>query len=602
MGLSDAFQDILTQLSLARPSEPFGREHGLWGRFEAAVGLLRASPPIKSRVTLRVSWSAGKGRLSNIPFILLADERETKNAQRGVYCVYLFRQDASGVYLTFNQGVTKLIQENGRAAAYEILRNNIGRLRILDSNSLQSAGLIIDGRIDLHSSSRLARDYENSTVAYRLYERNRVPDDASLIRDLEATLQVYDEYLNSKQEIETPPAGAPPKLQRPFELSSAVEQVAEQVASAGFVFEPWHIATYVTALRTKPFVILAGVSGTGKSRLPALMATATGSRHHLIPVRPDWTDSADVLGYTDLQGRFRPGAVLAAAKEAAENPGRQNLCILDEMNLARVEQYFAEILSLIESRHRTEEGGYASDPILTQALPVEAEDWAQVGLAQNLAIVGTVNMDETTHGFSRKVLDRAFTLELSDVDLRDWRRANTTEPVTYAQEWPSNAWFPRASRLGELNGLTADEEGQVEQLIAVLTDINQILIPAQLQIGYRSRDEIALFVLHARDVSSSFISRAGEAVMPADLALYMKILPRIAGGSTPIRRAVVGLLTWSVTGRSSRDEEDANNILTEWESGGRPAEYPDASYPRCAGRLCLMWDRIVTEGYTSFWL
>ena len=107
-----------------------------------------------------------------------------------------------------------------------------------------------------------------------------------------------------------------PIFYAPFDRAAALETLLDAVEARGFIYEPWQVAAYVTALRTKPFVILAGVTGTGKSKLPALVEDATGGTARLIPVRPDWTDPADVLGYTDLQGRFRPGSVLRAAREA----------------------------------------------------------------------------------------------------------------------------------------------------------------------------------------------------------------------------------------------------------------------------------------------
>ena len=139
--------------------------------------------------------------------------------------------------------------------------------------------------------------------------------------DLEKIRAVLDAYHQARQEDTAPPpavrekavAYAPPA---PFARAEAMEALIEAIAARGFVYEPWQVAAYVTALRTKPFVILAGVTGTGKSKLPALVEAATGGTARLIPVRPDWTDPADVLGYTDLQGRFRPGSVLRAAREA----------------------------------------------------------------------------------------------------------------------------------------------------------------------------------------------------------------------------------------------------------------------------------------------
>ncbi len=164
-------------------------------------------------------------------------------------------------------------------------------------------------------------------------------------------------------------------------------------------------------------------------------------------MRPDWTDSSEVLGYVDLQEKFRPGVVLRAARVASTDASRHHVCLLDEMNLARVEHYFAEVLSSIEDRCRAIAGGFQTTKVIAQTLPPEYREW-QSNLPSNFAIVGTVNMDESSHGFSRKVLDRAFTLELSEVDL-DLDQSHSTEASVEPVYWPAAFWHCKATRLSE---------------------------------------------------------------------------------------------------------------------------------------------------------
>lgn len=387
----------------------------------------------------------------------------------------------------------------------------------------------------------------------------------------------------------------------PFKMDEKVSELIQTILSQGYTFEPWQIATYVCALKTKPFVILAGVSGTGKSKLPSLIAKATGAEKLLIPVRPDWTDSSDVLGYCDLQGSFRPGSLLSFAKDAEETKGKQFICIMDEMNLARVEHYFAEVLSQIEDRHTCASGGFASNPLINQQLLDEDQHWAEQGLPANLAIVGTVNMDESAHGFSRKVLDRAFTIEFSEINLDSWEKSSNDESEPNADYWPIEAWYPRAIRLGELSNITDQDRQEINQVVEALTDINEILIKAQLQVGFRIRDELALFVLHARDMISSFVDHKGNKVDPLDMAIQMKVLPRIIGGSSAIRQVVIELLAWS-TGQKVVTDTDAQSLIEGWINEGRPSALQNAKFPRTAARLCLMWDRLINEGFTSFWM
>ncbi len=381
-----------------------------------------------------------------------------------------------------------------------------------------------------------------------------------------------------------------------------VEKIISYIKSKGFIYEPWQIAQYITAIRTKPFVILAGISGTGKSKLPALVAEATGGESRLIPVRPDWTDSSDILGYVDLQGDFRPGSLLEAAHEAMCDQEKFWICIIDEMNLSRVEHYFAEILSKIEDRDGNPQSGYKSKPLLGKSLKETDSEWANVVLPPNFCIVGTVNMDESSHGFSRKVLDRAFTIEFSEVEL-DTLNLDTKGAVETAIDWPPKKWFPKAIRLAELmKDIDEKDKNEVIKAVEALKEINALLTPAQLQIGYRTRDEIALFLIHAKDIQDSFRETNGENVDPLDLAFQMKILPRIVGGSAVIQEVVLGLLGWAVNGTPFKAEEDGRPTLENWKDEGRPTKIPRTRYPRLAARLCLMWERLLAEGYTSYWL
>jgi hypothetical protein len=407
------------------------------------------------------------------------------------------------------------------------------------------------------------------------------------------------EDLMVAREHEVPSGGA----EAPQPTTSAADRVSrliDHIQQQGYVFEPWQIAAYVAAMRTKPFLILAGVSGTGKSRLPKLVATATGGASELIPVRPDWTDSSEVLGYVDLSGSFRPGRLLTLARDASSHPDRHFTAVVDEMNLARVEHYFAEVLSGIEDRVAGEQGGCQSAPLLNLDLLPDADSWREQRLPANMALVGTVNMDESSHGFSRKVLDRAFTLEFSDLDLTTWN-TNAKEPPAF-DPWPVEYWFPRATRLADLTGLTQAEVETIGGVIQMLTEVNGSLVHAQLQVGYRTRDEVALFAIHANEFPELFTTRSGDRVGVLDLALLMKVLPRIVGGSTAIRRVLLELLGWATDGTSRVTEEDVTLTLSVWDGAGRPTALKAARLPRTAARLCLMLDRLQGEGYTSFWL
>lgn len=588
----EALQRILADYRKAATESKFSGGHPIVRALEDASRALAAIPSVVPR-KMKVVPSAGKGNWASVPWISILDPRETDTTQKGVYIVYLFRGDMSGVYVTLNQGVTELKDLSGTAQAQELNR----RATAIRGHvpELASSGFVLDSKIELRSATPLGAKYESSTVAHKFYPADSMPEPDELAADLHELLDAYMRYIDGK----AAPVAKVSLTDIPSR-SDAFETLLQHVAATGFVFEPWQLAAYVTALRTKPFVILAGVSGTGKSKLPQLIAAATGSRFERVSVRPDWTDSSDVLGYVDLRGAFRPGAVLRLAKDAGAAPGQQHVCLLDEMNLARVEQYFAELLSGMEDRRPVTGGGFASPPLLVQALASDDAIWGEVGWPDNLALVGTVNMDESTHGFSRKVLDRAFTLEMSDVDLGNWREAVGAVPIS--SPWSMDRWHPRALRLSDLRDLSEEESKLIADVVEKLTEANTILASAQVQVGYRVRDEVALFVLHAKDLLSWFRTQLGERVDPLDLALHMKLLPRLAGGTGAVRRVLLRLLGWAVDGKANAAEEDLAAHAARWEKEGRNLSFVDAHLPRTAARLCLMWDRLQQEGFTSYWL
>lgn len=447
----------------------------------------------------------------------------------------------------------------------------------------------------IDSSSKPSAKHTREMVAYAVIKEPywaSLQNPAQLGRVREAVLQKWPDLRDSIE---------PPTV---IDESDAMRSLIDRIRAKGFVFQPWQIAAYVTAIRTKPFVILAGVSGTGKSKLPMLVAELTGAATpRRIAVRPDWTDSSDVIGYVDLQNQFRPGVVLQAMRAASMNQQRFHVCLIDEMNLARVEHYFAEFLSAIEDRRPSEGGGFESSPLITQQLSSDSEEWGDQTIPRNLAIVGTVNMDESTHGFSRKVLDRAFTIELSEIDLAGGlTKSGLARTGETLEEWPISNWMCPASRLDEVDFNDPLNQKDIQRTVETLQQVNEVLVHAQLQVGYRTRDEIALFVINARSLTSAFVTNDGARVDPLDLALMMKVLPRIAGGSNSVRRVLLGLLGIATNGSPLSADADPSDLIESWERESRPGAFSTGRYSRTASRLCLMWNRLEVEGYTSYWL
>lgn len=337
----------------------------------------------------------------------------------------------------------------------------------------------------------------------------------------------------------------------PVLTETALLAAAEEHALAqGFTFPPHLLRSYYVALKTRPFAILSGVSGTGKTRLTELLAEwITGyapAQFTLIPVRPDWADSAPLFGYHNiLAGRYvsTPFLDMARAAGRPENRTRTYFVCLDEMNLARVEYYLADYLSALESRaHRVP---------LHEGVP-------DLILPPNLFVTGTVNVDETTHAFSRKVLDRANTLDFDDAPVfltstgagvKGAGLAASEEAITPVER---QALF-LGSRLGGV-GRARERLSQIDPAFPVLAldalqSLNDRLYPHRLHFAYRVRDDVLSFLAHSFDAQTGqgllLPDAAGNFALALDLQVCQKVLPRLSGLSEALDPVLAALRAWA---------------------------------------------------------
>ena len=294
-----------------------------------------------------------------------------------------------------------------------------------------------------------------------------------------------------------------PSTPAPALTETRLLQFLEDFAqSQGFTFPAHRLRSYYVALKTKPFVILSGVSGTGKTRLAELFAEAmTGinpKQFRLIPVRPDWSDSTALFGYQNvLANRYVSTPFLDITRTAGlpEHRHKAFFVCLDEMNLARVEHYLADYLSALESRaHR---------------IPLH-EGVPDLILPPNLFVTGTVNVDETTHGFSRKVLDRANTFDFDDLPELDRAAVERSPAQAFSAEPTAEAAGRQAlflvSRVADVRHarerLSALNNQWLERALAALQSINGLLYPHRLHFAYRVRDDVLMFLANSVDAET----------------------------------------------------------------------------------------------------
>ncbi|PWV98525.1 dynein-related subfamily AAA family protein [Paenibacillus cellulosilyticus] len=567
---------------------------------------LRKLPYIQQ--PLIVQGSVGKGNWATIPWIAIMNEQITKSTQYGEYLVYLFAEDMSAVYLTFLQGVTEPLKQ-GKKAAYQYLQNKVIEIRKV----VPLEGMNKDRNIILTESGGLGDAYQESTIAYFKYTRETMPSDEQLLADLRAMIDNYTLYAERRQVAVTAETNLHeeteafevevPILEDHLRVQERVNQIKTFIAIRGFSYPGSLIENFYLSLKTKPFVILAGISGTGKTKLVKLFAESLGATEQnkqfaLIPVRPDWSDPSDLIGYQDLAGKFRPGPLTKVLLEAMQpaNRNKPYFICLDEMNLARVEHYFSDMLSILETQRREGER-IVTDTIVPQELLQTMENDGTLSISNlvipdNVFLIGTVNMDETTHPFSKKVLDRANTLEFNYIRLDDFpmERSGDSE-----QSEAVPASFLKADYLA-LQDAFSEHQQLVRSTTGQLVEVNQILEELHAHVGFRVRDAICFYMIYNQrfellDENAAF-----------DTQLLQKILPRIQGSSQSVKRVLIALMQFCVgkKGGSMSDlEMDSSELYKPWRSYN---ETPEARYPQSARKLAYMLRRLEEDGFTSFWL
>ncbi len=326
---------------------------------------------------------------------------------------------------------------------------------------------------------------------------------------------------------------------------------------------------------------------------PATIASPVAHNHQLVAVRPDWTDARALLGfYNPLTGAYAPTPtlqlILRAQEEmtSATTEGRAPhpfFLIFDEMNLARVEHYFSDFLSAMES----------GDALaLHDSDEVDEEVPRRLALPPNLFLVGTVNVDETTYMFSPKVLDRAFVLEFNDVDLR------LLSGGVQGDGLPSPLTLSKLSAL-KLMGRADEEEwrrfeslcdGQLRELLG---EIHSGLAQDNRHFGYRVAREIARFVVLASEQTDG----SPEALIAAfDVAVLAKVLPKLNGTQAELQTTLERLVRLA-SGSAGDAEPEVSDAAT---SSAPPLGQRRPRLVRTEAKLRRMQKRLHAHGFVSF--
>lgn len=389
-------------------------------------------------------------------------------------------------------------------------------------------------------------------------------------------LKKYLEYRNIDKENKTIIAEEIIEESEEIIPVDIINKVENYIKNQGYNYTYNQLSNLYLSLKTKPFTILAGISGTGKSKIIRLLADSINANYTLISVRPDWNDATEILGYKNLDDKFIKGQLTKTILKAKENKYKIYFICLDEMNLARVEYYLSDYLSIIESRKKV------GQDIITDNIVQYQENNENISLhiPDNLYLIGTVNMDDTTFQFSRKVLDRANTIEFSDVDLDNlfFETNEEVESLNVSNDFLKTTY---------LKTMDIEEEYReyAKEVNKKIIEINEILKKSQKQFAYRVRDEILFYLVENKkanllDEDTAF-----------DYQIMQKILPAINGSEQSVYQVLIDLLNFIFETNDIETVEEAENHL----------ETTTVKYENSAKKIIYMLKGYQNDGYVSYW-
>ncbi len=513
----------------------------------------------------KVKVSFGQGNTARIPWISFLKDPNTTS--KGIYPVYLYYKEFDLLILAYGISETNEPDMNWKLNSKETINEFFKR-----------------------TFNQKPERYGTSYV-FKVYDLNEKVDTNGIDQDLKQIIEEYKSIINSE----------PIKKHTATMNSSQFDIKSFQVdcKNAGLIYSEKLITRFVSSLLTKPFVILTGLSGSGKTKLAQAYVQwicQEESQYRIIPVGADWTNREPLLGYPNAlkpEEYVKPDSgVIDLLLQANANPKLPFFLILDEMNLSHVERYFADFLSVMESN---------------EEIPLYAEGTVENGVPSklkvpaNLFIIGTVNIDETTNMFSPKVLDRANTIEF---------RINNSEMESFlgtANDLNMKALLEEDEKTGKgatmaqnfinLSNNKSFTTKDLDEINKTLLNFFGELQKTGAEFGYRSASEI-LRLINQLDTLDSNLTTTEK----VDIAIMQKLLPKLHGSRrklSPILETLGGFCLEEDL-KVIKDVFEKDDFKFYKKEGEKLVPTDGVLYPLSLEKIARMYKGAIDNGFASY--
>jgi 5-methylcytosine-specific restriction enzyme B len=506
---------------------------------------------------LKVKISFGQGAPAKIPWISFLGENQSTS--KGIYPAYLYYKKEGVLILAYGISETE---------------------PPLKSWDLKSSITIND----YFNQHKLGKPFKyGDSLINKVYNIEDLPKQEVIDNDLKSIIDFYKSLnLNKFSKVEL--------VNKKDKASFSINTFTHSIIKSGLFFDKRLILRFIGSILTKPFLILTGLSGSGKTKIAQSFATwicESQDQYKIVPVGADWTNREPLLGYPnglDANEYITPDSgvihlLLNAIKP--ENENRPFFLILDEMNLSHVERYFADFLSIMESNDTIKlYTGNTRKSLDGLSIPLE------IGWPKNVFIIGTVNIDETTYMFSPKVLDRANVIEfrITDSEIQSFLENPDIPDLTKLAKQGvsmSESFLSIASQ----NNIVKNEDIAKE-----LVSFFKQLQPVGAEFGYRSATEIMQLAAKLKMLEPSVTDDDC-----LDIAIMQKLLPKLHGSRSKLVKILIALAGLCIEGIKKEDFE--KNFEDFYK---KDFEDINVRYPISFEKLIRMYKNVLGNGFTSY--